>query len=290
LLHPELIRRGIRFADPQTAAQFAVEEPTEWGDDQSSCCGYHGQSKEPTAWLRAELPYWLARQRFTRAGGKIRVIVNGYRAADQTRRNELSLCQSKLYGNSLIDVVRILEHPDDRRATFGELAAAVQSNAGPDDICVILNADCHLDHSVIDLTRLTVDDFAAITRREREPGCYFRLWEEMGHCSQDAWAWRGPLRADLGDILPGTVGCDNKLAWIAHQAGYRVLNPSRDVAVYHHHSQPDRSALPRLPGPYLEAWPGRFGEQPRTRLIAYVDLSLGAAFRLDGEERQTDAA
>lgn len=59
--------------------------------------------------------------------------------------------------------------------------------------------------------------------------------------SQDVWVvLGGPHQLDAPFTM-GNPGCDNALAWILQQAGFKVSNPSKTVRTYHLHNVPWRS-------------------------------------------------
>lgn len=54
--------------------------------------------------------------------------------------------------------------------------------------------------------------------------------------SADFWAVKGPCSIKNFSCSNGP-GVDNRLAWELNNAGYKVVNPSRDIATYHLHLQ-----------------------------------------------------
>lgn len=140
------------------------------------------------------------------------------------------------------------------RPTFADLMAWGRRNAGA--VNLILNTDCHLDPACTPLLE---------TVAPGEIWCLSRQ-DNLNKTSQDAWAWRGQLPPEVGQgYCPGTLGCDNRLAYQAAASGWRVLNPSLSVRVIHLHSSGVRrwKCHERLPRPYLFVEPTRLGEPPR---------------------------
>ena len=268
----------LRIAPPNIAARFAIEEATEFGEHLTWCFGFHGVPHAPARLLPLELSAWEKRTRWREAGGKIRVVTGmpneatwrQWRKACDGRLCELSDAHNerhRVIGKSSA----IFDDDSGRRATFASLVNFFSDEIIKNDITVLINADCYVDESIFDAALMGPDDFWCLTRRDKTPQGW-QLWDVP--YSQDAWVFRGPpkFKPEHLQFPPGTVGCDNVIAYQAREAGYRVSNPSRDVRVYHLHADVSkRSMLPRLPGPYLFVKPHRLGEEPETRVI--TDLS-----------------
>lgn len=61
VLYDALIERGCKFAPPEVAARFAVEERTEFAAGINHCFGFHSQKHSPARLLIAELDAWKGR-------------------------------------------------------------------------------------------------------------------------------------------------------------------------------------------------------------------------------------
>ena len=56
--------------------------------------------------------------------------------------------------------------------------------------------------------------------------------------SQDSWIFTSPINKKVEEeavFFLGRIGCDNKLAWIAHAAGMKLTNPARQIITKHLH-------------------------------------------------------
>jgi len=154
-----------------------------------------------------------------------------------------------------------------QRPTFAHLVDAVESQSAPEDLRVIANADIDLDANIDLLRDMHPDQFIALGRHER----INNRWTPVSvSYSQDVWAWRGPClipRKKL-DFAPGTVACDNVLAYVAHEAGYEVANPCQTIKARHRHADWEKthSALQRLPPPYMYVHPHALGGRIRRQL------------------------
>lgn len=79
--------------------------------------------------------------------------------------------------------------------------------------------------------------------------------------SQDAWIKRGSF-IDIPDakFTLGIAGCDNRIAYLLEQSGYKLTNPCYSIKSYHLHNSNvrnyiNRSHIERLPPPYLSVNP-----------------------------------
>jgi len=111
-------------------------------------------------------------------------------------------------------------------------------------INIIANLDIYFDET-IELAKPSSLDVYALTRHEdlgdRIVTFADRHYGHPGEYSQDAWIF-----GDYPDIIApfciGQRGCDNHLAYLLHEAGYRVTNPSMDIRAIHlHNIEPDAS-------------------------------------------------
>lgn len=77
--------------------------------------------------------------------------------------------------------------------------------------------------------------------------------------SQDVWIFSKPPKVVPGaDFTLGIPGCDNKFANLLLRAGYRVVNPSKDIKIIHVHNTGIRNYVKdtdRLPPPYFLVYP-----------------------------------
>lgn len=264
-LYDELVDAGIAFASPEIAAAFSVEKETEFGKTRKTCFGYHGRDTLETMFLR---------NRFSSArptDEKIRVVYNRYTVADENRQRELDRCLEQLQSNPHIANVIIVEG----RPSFTELFEAGDHWAGENDVTVVLNSDCYFDHlSTTFLSEIASNEFWCLTRHE-ETAAGWQLWDVS--FSQDAWIYRGKSRLKNADFLPGTVGCDNKLAFLAVEAGYDIQNPARTVKLCHLHRGEQRTMLPRLRGTYVHIHPHTITERAKWKFVENQNYASGPA-------------
>jgi hypothetical protein len=136
-----------------------------------------------------------------------------------------------------------------RRVTYRQLFCYANREL-PDRRVIIANADIFFDRT---LARL--DDYdlqgclLCLSRWDLHQDGSWRLFDFES--SQDAWIFQSPVSDFPCDFHLGILGCDNRLAWEAGQAGLVLANPSRSIRAYHLHSSGIRrySSEQRLRGP-----------------------------------------
>lgn len=272
-IYDDLISSGMKFAPLDIAARFSTEVRTEYTVSSFGCHSEPDSDRVYERELRGSLMSWISMIN-ARRRCKINLIINYYK--DPKRQEELIEAFVNNIQNDAITRVTVLldsgvELPIhhnkivviayDGHPSFAAYAAA----AIDDGLNIIINSDCYFDDSVIDLTAIADNDFACLTRYNMLADRY-RLFEELGYCSQDAWAWWGQSKLTDISFTPGVPGCDNKIAWRAHEAGYNVINPSHTVRVFHNHKDKTRCLPERLPAPYFYVWPHGIGDIPVTQL------------------------
>tara|TARA_R110002153_G_scaffold128236_6_gene276213 strand:- start:209 stop:886 length:678 start_codon:yes stop_codon:yes gene_type:complete len=79
--------------------------------------------------------------------------------------------------------------------------------------------------------------------------------------SQDCWIKKGSF-TDINEanFTLGIAGCDNRIAYLLEQKGYRLINPCYSIKSYHLHNSNvrnyiNRSHIERLPPPYSRVIP-----------------------------------
>lgn len=145
---------------------------------------------------------------------------------------------------------------DNERKTFQDVFNFANTKGG--DINITLNNDIKLSDSLSSVV-LTDFDFYCLSRwestRDIHPFCY------RSCDSQDVWLWKTHNKIKNANFYFGILGCDNKLALLAKEAGYLVTNPAYTYKVYHNHDSSVRrescDVTLRLPGPYLKVCPSK---------------------------------
>lgn len=171
-------------------------------------------------------------------------------STDSQRQAEYDLCLETNLQSSWFSHIHVI----DGRPAFRQMFhIANEKFAG--EVIVIANSDITFDESIRRLGKLARGTFVALTRWENKNQFYGRK------DSQDAWVFRAPIAEVEADFTLGLPGCDNRIAYLLKEAGYKVINPSLEIKILHHHTSRVRSYRKeeRVPGPYLYLNPSKIG-------------------------------
>lgn len=185
----------------------------------------------------------------------IDLILQYYHCPDQGRQEEIDTCLKHNLDNELISRVhlltekifdfkafahceRITQRVIGQRLTF-EHAFRYANESDPENrrIWLLANADIWFDGSLSCLDGSVLDGaLFALTRHEvQQNGTVKMMIPAFAHGSQDAWIFKTPI--PLGRIFSsfflGIPGCDNRIAHEFIRAGYKVINPSIKILIYH---------------------------------------------------------
>ena len=156
---------------------------------------------------------------------------------------------------------KITHNKPSKRLTYKDYFDYAKHNIPENDIVVLANSDIYFDNTIskiknIDLTTTVL----ALTRWCPDHG--HRIINNQIEIypnhdkSQDVWIWKNILKnyenTDCNFTL-GKLGCDNKIAYIFNQMGYKIMNPSLEIIAYHLHKEDTDRVYEQvwLPGPYL---------------------------------------
>ena len=159
--------------------------------------------------------------------------------------------------------VRIV--PLGRRQTYQDLFGYANRTL-PGRRVIVANTDIFFDHT---LARL--DDYdltgalVCLSRCDIHGDGSWSLFDFES--SQDAWIFDAPIREFACSFHLGVLGCDNRLAWEAADAGLLVANPSRTIRAFHLHVTSIRryTSEQRLHGPTRGVVPIALAESPLPR-------------------------
>jgi len=156
---------------------------------------------------------------------------------------------------------------DSHRMTYREYFQYANA-ALPGKCCVMANSDIYFDSSLAKIKpELLRKYFFACSRSHvRADGTI--EFDPQASCAQDAWFFVPPIKipekvvnADGTEIQGpdfhfGLPGCDNKIVYLmATQSGLKVVNPSRTIALFHHHASNIAGYGPQVPGPHWNVAP-----------------------------------
>jgi hypothetical protein len=189
---------------------------------------------------------------------KIHLLVDYYKNPRPERAAELDFCFLENINSKEFDQVhvfyssplptkdipsKVILNQTSERLTYQHYFDYAKQNISQDDIIVLCNADIFFDESISRVKEVDLSNkVLALTRF-----CpYHGHWvNEHGQVtpyhnhnrSQDVWIWKNPLYINTANFNIGTLGCDNKIAFELHQAGYQVWNPSFSIICYHKHEE-----------------------------------------------------
>jgi hypothetical protein len=216
-----------------------------------------------------------------------------YPLKNKVREDEILFCLRQNIANPYITKVivflegsisHLIQNPKivyinvQSRPTFGSFFEQFDD----DEVNILANSDIWFDKSLRYLKRLKLlpNDFICLTRLESN-GDLFR--SDKGD-TQDAWVIMGKPRVKQNiDFFLGTPGCDNKIAYIMHINGYRVLNPSKCINAHHVHWSEVRtySYSDRIMSPYYITKPIGFFQFQISRILLWYLRKIGVTKIID---------
>lgn len=202
----------------------------------------------------------------------MKLIIEYYKPSNDTRNSEYLYCiekniESKLFeqihvfveeGSVLPDILskEVIVHLD-KRKTFQDLFDFCNIEF-PDEICIIANTDIIFDGTIKYVNKNNIDGrFLCLTRWDILPDKKIRFFDNqsgIAYFSQDSWIFKTPIPIRDADFFMGKPGCDNKIAYIAHQSGMDVRNPSKGIITKHIHATNYRTYIPgkdTVAGPWM---------------------------------------
>lgn len=134
--------------------------------------------------------------------------------------------------------------------TFQEIFEYANNISEDKEVNIVINNDIELTDSYKQMpNKIKENMFFCITRYENDG----KVRRGHGRNTQDVWCWLGKTKIKKCDFKFGILGCDNTIAFRAHEVGYNVLNPSFTFVSKHHHDSQfrvRRGNVPRLPKQY----------------------------------------
>lgn len=191
---------------------------------------------------------------------KINLFQAEFPEATGERKNEIDFCRN--YNISSVHACRGSYVSVQGWPTFNHIFEGMRC-LYPFDVNIVCNSDIYFDAAgLVEIFRLmnldkTKKYALALTRYDVLPDKSTVFFDRSD--SQDAWAFMGGVPNIKGADFPvgGVPGCDNKIAYLLHENGYEVYNPSLTVKCYHLHNVPVRNyetvnkgKLPVLLPPY----------------------------------------
>jgi len=170
----------------------------------------------------------------------MRVLITEYFKFSSDIRDK-EVCTAIQKNVSLFDNVVVLSEKDQcpvaetiitgKRVTYRDTFEYANQHFPSGTLVVICNSDMYFDES-LDKVHLDSNTCVALTRYN----CTDGLLDHMLSCTQDSWMFSTPIRVPAkSDFYFGLMGCDNHIAYLLKNEGYRLVNPCYEVKSYHLH-------------------------------------------------------
>jgi hypothetical protein len=198
------------------------------------------------------------------------LLIEYFRSPDYQRHSEYLTCIHENLENENIKKIYVFISDDsklnfksdkieviqrEKRPTYNDLFEFCNQNL-KGEICIIANADIILDDTISVVKDTDLDKvFLALTRWE--VFCENGEWciaPFDNASSQDVWVFKSPIVTSKEfEFTLGIPGCDNKIAKLMAEQGYKLKNPGKQIVSAHYHLSGFRnySNNDRIHGPYL---------------------------------------
>lgn len=197
------------------------------------------------------------------------LFINLYKDKNPARQEELDRCLSANLRNPLIERIyciideeyNVPNNADKklvfwlyrRRPSYKHFFAVINDYSEEHEVNCIANSDIYFDEEGIKLIEGNIlkDECYALTRWDVLKDGSIKHFNRAD--SQDVWGFKGKVRhIPSCHIHLGTPGCDNAIAHRLENAGYKILNPSKDIRTFHLHNSGIRNytSKDRVPPPY----------------------------------------
>ncbi len=177
----------------------------------------------------------------------ISLYTSYYKDKNDIRQAELDHCLKKNIENPLINRIMLFAESavpfesdkiviiSDKRPTYQDKFNAINTYCQSHlEISIIANTDIYFDDLSELHTHLNGTKCIALSRWDIKPPLPAKLHNER--FSQDAWIFQGKVKPiKYASFHLGVPGCDNRIAWELHRAGYILKNPASKIKCYHYH-------------------------------------------------------
>lgn len=165
---------------------------------------------------------------------------------------------------------KIVQHVIGTRLTYQDAVSYMKEHHKSFNYGIIANSDIFFNGSIRHLPRFCRNRQAiCLGRYEYTDQCRDLSKCTMNHNvkvggSQDAWIVHAPQVSGVSprylqrmDFPLGKPGCDNRIARVFQDIGWKPINPCKTIKSFHYHSSAFRTYTQkdRIPGPYLRVPP-----------------------------------
>jgi hypothetical protein len=189
------------------------------------------------------------------------------------------------FGNHLPDHRKIVSRAIVGRPTYRNYLNWIADLPGDQSFSVIANSDIYFNESLVALAAaLDSTQCVALSRWDVRPDGNAVLFDRND--SQDAWMFKGPVRAIRSDLPVGVPRCDNRFLYELKRAGYEVINPALSIRAYHLHAgqrteYQNENLEHFIDPPYAYLWPHNLWPLPRTLWHNLRNPGARVGWRLD---------
>ena len=196
---------------------------------------------------------------------EINLITQFFKPKNENRFHELKTVLQKNIQNTFINKIYLFyeleelkfENPKiiwiykPERLTFKEAFSFCNENL-KNQICIISNSDIIFDYHLKNLYKINLKNIClALLRHEIDHNLNFNSAKPFTMIynnqiiprfdSQDCWIFISPINIILEkyNIIIGSPGCDNKIAYLLNQDNYYPWNPYKLIKIYHLHKYRD---------------------------------------------------
>jgi len=204
----------------------------------------------------------------------INLFVSYYQDKNPVRQQELDVVFEKNLKNKQFDRMYVIVDAGikkieaserntiigaDHRYSFREYFDLINYVTGDADVNIICNSDIYFE-SLSLFSTIKQGECYALSRWDVGSDGTIKLFNRPD--TQDTWVFRGRINEIKDcDFPQGYAGCDNAIADKIEKAGYKILNPSKDIKTFHLHNSGVRNydatakSKDRIPPPYRQIWP-----------------------------------
>ena len=106
----------------------------------------------------------------------------------------------------------------------------------PNDTNILSNTDIFFDETIQLAGKIKENECYALLRYNVQADGSLYLMGGGSRDSQDCWIFKGTVKTvkDCNFTL-GVAGCDNRIAFLIHEAGYEITNTCHSIKAYHLH-------------------------------------------------------
>jgi len=182
----------------------------------------------------------------------LNLLIEYFKPTNKERHQEYLTCLKENIKNTYISKIHIFtqgETPElesdkisiiksDNRPTYKDFFEYCNNNLN-DEICIVSNSDIIFDNSLGFINPDNIKGkFLALSRWDYNA-------DKIKHYdipySQDSWIFKSPVNIPNCKFKLGTLGCDNRITYLAMKSGLIVTNPSKKIITKHLHTSDYRT-------------------------------------------------